>query len=182
MSPPSARETRFISAENVFFQFMSVAAWVNMSLCNATSRLLKGWRVFWWLLGECFTSLLIFILFYSPSSLTLRSTGDSKFSCFTASKSKRKKANLNLCFHPDASAECDYPDEEQTHLKHHFWSTTVFELYVSSLHLTEFEVSICLRWSEEASHWCSLIYGCLLWRLRTLSEIGSTQMLTVASH
>lgn len=63
--------------------------------------------------------------------LTLRSTGDSKVSCFMAAKSKRSKAaNLNLYFHPAASAVCDDPDEEQTPLKHHFWPTTVFELYV----------------------------------------------------
>lgn len=61
-SHPFCFTTRLISGENVFFRFLPVAASVNMSLCNALSRLLKGWGFCWWLLGECF----IFSVFYSP--------------------------------------------------------------------------------------------------------------------
>lgn len=82
--------------------------------------------------------------------LALRSTGGSKFSCFMAAKSKSSKANVNLYFHPAVSAVWDDPDEEQTHLKHHFWSTPVFERYRPSRHLTEFVVYVCLRCSVEA--------------------------------
>lgn len=126
-SPPLL-ETFNSSRKCVFFFF-------PISDCGSPSKhvplervgCLKDQAVSWCFLGECFTSLLIFSFFYSPSD----QPGTANSSCFT----EKRKANPNWCFQPCCLSCVWWP----------WWRAKAPE---ASLLVNEcvFPAYICLKW------------------------------------
>lgn len=143
-------------------------------------------RVFWWFLGEYFTSLLIFGLFYSKSSTTNQPlTANALVSGIRIQGERRQKWQIGLNFHfgSAGSSVCDGPDEDQTCMKHQILGNGSFQA-VSSLNWLNLRL-LCAPtglWRyliQTVSHWCGLIYGSLMWRSkdqainRKLSDVNS---------